>query len=45
MKVYRLTDRREITLQWVRMMGGGQSWYYLVDEAYWIYEARHERDM
>jgi hypothetical protein len=45
MKVCRLIDRQEITLQWVHMLGGGQSWCYLVDEAYRVYAVCHERDM
>jgi len=45
MQACRLSDRQEITLQWVRMLGGGPSWWYLVDEAYKVYAACHERDM
>ena len=32
-------------VRWTRLYGGGLSWWYLVDEAFKILKAVHERDM
>jgi hypothetical protein len=32
-------------MRWIQLLGGGQSWWYLIDQDGKIIKAMHERDL